>query len=674
MNGNLARYFTAVGFGRWPIWKAAVSGVVALSLAAGGAGAAVAAANTAPAAASEVPAVSVPEATAEPIPADASWLSEEWTVSGVEPAEARATDAQITMDLSTSQQRIGVDLYETNRVTGKKSAFTGGTATVTLTCVSLAEVENAENQYDSEASKEGAVTTWPVDAKTGSVLIEKLNPGKYTVSVTCTDASYVMPAAQKVTVKEKVSYKKTDTKAVTQTAATKQEDAQPTVTGGEAVTLAPTTTSTCRAYAVVTTDTAYLWKSGDSYYFYYANGAQSPYKAELGKASNASGAAVYILKSAVYDAAMAQTLAAASASTAASSGAAAAAGTAARHSGLTLTALDARTVSGGIRLLSGTTAQTTEASPTPAPETSPTPAPTEAPAATATPAPTEAPTETPTATPAPTETPAATATPSATTTPTPTATATPTPTATPVPSFTLFDDTNKGVVENSAAAALLKLPAVSTVTLEGSNADLSGKVMGIDVSYHQGSIDWAAVKASGVEYVIIRMGYRGYVSGTIVKDPMFDTYMKGAKAAGLRVGVYFFSQAITEQEAVDEASACTERRGRIRAGLSDLFRQRVFHQQAHRPRRRPFAHGPHGHCRGVLRNGAQLRLPRGRVRLGELVQQSAQLCGGFRLHGLERALRRVRQRHQLPHLAVYQQRHVCPASRTRVDLDISYMG
>lgn len=551
MNGNLARYFTAVGFGRWPIWKAAVSGVVALSLAAGGAGAAVAAANTAPAAASEAPAVSVPEATAEPIPADASWLSEKWTVSGVEPAEARATDAQITMDLSTSQQRIGVDLYETNRVTGKKSAFTGGTATVTLTCVSLAEVENAENQYDSEASKAGAVTTWPVDAKTGSALIEKLNPGKYTVSVTCTDASYIMPAAQKVTVKEKVSYKKTDTKAVTQTAATKQEDAQPTVTGGEAVTLAPTTTSTCRAYAVVTTDTAYLWKNGDSYYFYYANGAQSPYKAELGKASNASGAAVYILKSAVYDAAMAQTLAAASAGTAASSGAAAATGTAARHSGLTLTALDARTVSGGIRLLSSTT---TEASPTP--ETSPTPTPTEVPAATATPAPTEAPTETPTATPAPTETPAATATPSATTTPTPTATATPAPTATPVPSFALFDDTNKGVVENSAAAALLKLPAVSTVTLEGSNADLSGKVMGIDVSYHQGSIDWAAVKASGVEYVIIRMGYRGYVSGTIVKDPMFDTYMKGAKAAGLRVGVYFFSQAITEQEAVDEASAC----------------------------------------------------------------------------------------------------------------------
>ncbi|MEG3029897.1 MAG: GH25 family lysozyme, partial [Oscillospiraceae bacterium] len=77
---------------------------------------------------------------------------------------------------------------------------------------------------------------------------------------------------------------------------------------------------------------------------------------------------------------------------------------------------------------------------------------------------------------------------------------------------------------------------------------------GIDVSKYQPNIDWNAVKASGVEYAIIRVGYRGYGSGTLVEDPLFKQHIKGATAAGLKVGVYFFSQAITAQEAVDEAS------------------------------------------------------------------------------------------------------------------------
>ena len=78
--------------------------------------------------------------------------------------------------------------------------------------------------------------------------------------------------------------------------------------------------------------------------------------------------------------------------------------------------------------------------------------------------------------------------------------------------------------------------------------------MGIDVSKHNGTIDWAAVKNSGVSYVIIRCGYRGYTQGSLIIDPKFEQNIKGATAAGLKVGVYFFSQAVDEVEAVEEAS------------------------------------------------------------------------------------------------------------------------
>ena len=78
--------------------------------------------------------------------------------------------------------------------------------------------------------------------------------------------------------------------------------------------------------------------------------------------------------------------------------------------------------------------------------------------------------------------------------------------------------------------------------------------MGIDVSKWNGSIDWNAVKNSGVSYVIIRCGYRGSSTGALIEDPLFRSNIKGAKAAGLKVGVYFFSQAVNEVEAVEEAS------------------------------------------------------------------------------------------------------------------------
>lgn len=76
---------------------------------------------------------------------------------------------------------------------------------------------------------------------------------------------------------------------------------------------------------------------------------------------------------------------------------------------------------------------------------------------------------------------------------------------------------------------------------------------GIDVSQWQKEIDWAAVAASGVEFAIIRVAFRGYGKGALADDTYFKTNLKEAKANGLKVGAYIFSQAITTDEAIEEA-------------------------------------------------------------------------------------------------------------------------
>jgi GH25 family lysozyme M1 (1,4-beta-N-acetylmuramidase) len=78
--------------------------------------------------------------------------------------------------------------------------------------------------------------------------------------------------------------------------------------------------------------------------------------------------------------------------------------------------------------------------------------------------------------------------------------------------------------------------------------------LGIDVSKWNGSIDWTQVRNSGVSYAIIRCGYRGKATGALVQDPRFAANVRGARAAGLSVGLYFFSQATSDVEAVEEAS------------------------------------------------------------------------------------------------------------------------
>ncbi|MBP3323965.1 MAG: glycoside hydrolase family 25 protein [Clostridia bacterium] len=85
-----------------------------------------------------------------------------------------------------------------------------------------------------------------------------------------------------------------------------------------------------------------------------------------------------------------------------------------------------------------------------------------------------------------------------------------------------------------------------------------GAKIGIDVSSHQGEIDWEKVKETGIDFVIIRTGYRGYSRGRINHDDFFKANIKGATEAGLDVGVYFFSQALTTAEAEEEAAQVLE--------------------------------------------------------------------------------------------------------------------
>ena len=76
---------------------------------------------------------------------------------------------------------------------------------------------------------------------------------------------------------------------------------------------------------------------------------------------------------------------------------------------------------------------------------------------------------------------------------------------------------------------------------------------GIDVSEFQKEIDWKKVSNDSVEFVFIRIGRRGATTGLLYDDERFEYNYKGAKENGIRTGIYFFSQAITEEEAVEEA-------------------------------------------------------------------------------------------------------------------------
>lgn len=112
-----------------------------------------------------------------------------------------------------------------------------------------------------------------------------------------------------------------------------------------------------------------------------------------------------------------------------------------------------------------------------------------------------------------------------------------------------FQDIDRSLKANMLDNSKFRVQGDGEITYEGDTPAYKG----IDISRYQGSIDFAAVKNSGVDYTMIRCGYRGYGSGQLAADPMFESHINAALSNDMPVGVYFFSQAVTTQEAVEEA-------------------------------------------------------------------------------------------------------------------------
>ena len=119
---------------------------------------------------------------------------------------------------------------------------------------------------------------------------------------------------------------------------------------------------------------------------------------------------------------------------------------------------------------------------------------------------------------------------------------------------TAAEEASKAAVSGASSGTIL----APTILSDAQYVEAHSGSKGIDVSKHNGSIDWNAVKAAGINFAIIRCGYRGSSSGALIVDPYYYANIAGALAAGINVGVYFFSQAVSEAEAIEEASMVLE--------------------------------------------------------------------------------------------------------------------
>ena len=127
-----------------------------------------------------------------------------------------------------------------------------------------------------------------------------------------------------------------------------------------------------------------------------------------------------------------------------------------------------------------------------------------------------------------------------------------------------FFDINDKLEKATFDLADLKYPVLNEETdeYEGeaqwvTNGEVASK-KGIDVSKFQGKIDWRKVANDGVDFAYIRLGYRGYGSGKIVTDDNYEYNIENCNAAGIDTGVYFFTEAISEREAIEEADYVLE--------------------------------------------------------------------------------------------------------------------
>lgn len=122
----------------------------------------------------------------------------------------------------------------------------------------------------------------------------------------------------------------------------------------------------------------------------------------------------------------------------------------------------------------------------------------------------------------------------------------------------LFSDTTYFLNNTHVSAAITgKSPFTSSTYTHNDIFKNYNIYNGIDVSKYNGNINWDKVKKDGVDFVIVRVGYRGYgKSGTLCTDPNYKANIEGALAAGIKVGVYYFTEALTTDEAREEAKFC----------------------------------------------------------------------------------------------------------------------
>ena len=522
---NPMRYFSGSTFVRLPLYKLAAGGTaVALTASIGlGAFAAGFTPFTTPEPSPTPVVTATPETAATPTPSPS-------------PSPTPEPDKPLTLEASVIQQDVGVTLF-VEPVTDE--------AAPAQTAAPDPNAPDAEEEPDKtpllgvEATvtltdAKGQATDYPLDTETGTALAEDVTPGDYTVAVQPIDG-YIMPEAQAVTVKEKVVYK-ADVQAVKEKivqASQVNESAEDSgVSNAGSAPIANEVTDTVTyadsARTEVGTKTTYTAKLSSSGHLLLADGSEAPYwpvyrdgtKELIGATRDTSYAA---------------------------------------NSNTAAWAAGARD---SITLL-GAAAETT---PEPTAEATTEP--------TVTPEPTPEPSNEPTATPEPTPEPTVTPTPEPTAAPTPVD-----PTAGWPSDIEAKDLAGYGFAVTSTDTTQYEYtgwqdidgvtyyydpathqPVTGQQVIQGNiytfGADgaLNRTARGIDVSKFQGSIDWNAVKNDGITFAIIRCGYRGYGSGALVEDSTYRRNIQGAINAGLKVGVYFYSQAINEQEAVEEAS------------------------------------------------------------------------------------------------------------------------
>lgn len=564
---NPMKYFSGSAVSRLPLHKLIAGGMAALLCASLGIGA-MAAGFTAPEPAAPTP---TPAPTAAPTASPTPTATPE---SAPTPTPAPTPQPGMEMEVTVVQQDIGVQLYALtypegttledlegeDAVEALRTPFTHTTLNVTIT------------------DEDGNETEYPVDTATGTALAEDVEPGEYTVTAPGI-GDYTAPEPQTVTVKEKVVYK-ADVAAVkdkivqANEVVESQEDSGYGTGGGAPIAEEVTDTVSYAESSAEETgaEVYYTAQVSEDGYLLLSDGTKTPYRPQYAEGTDH-------ITGAVRDTAF---------------------GVEAVPGSLVVVPLghlgESRIVpvedaapaaqptpeSQPAPLNEDAAAQSTEQpaeTPAEAPTAAPTAEPTPAPTAEPTPEPTPAPTEAPTPSPAPTAEP----TPAPTEAPTPAPTEAPTPAPDPTAGWPetieAKDLASYGfAVESHEQTTVLYTgwqtidgntyyydpathqPVTGTQVIQGdiysfsSSGVLGQKARGIDVSKFQGTIDWNAVAADGITFAIIRCGYRGYGSGALVEDATFRRNIQGATAAGIQVGVYFYSQAIDEAEAVEEAS------------------------------------------------------------------------------------------------------------------------